>query len=508
MAEVFLEARGVSKAFVGVKALDNVDLTIGRGEIHCLIGENGSGKSTLIKIIGGVYKADSGSVKIEGKELHEHGIQAIESIRAGVQIIYQDLSLFPNLTVAENISINQMLESNQQTVNWKTIQQEAKKALDEIGEEINLNERVENLSMAKKQIIAISRALTQNAKLIIMDEATSAITKEEVDYLFSIIMKLKERGISILFVSHKLSEVFEISENITVLKDGKQIGVYPTSDLDNDKLVYLMTGRELESSPYIYNKKVKNETLLLEVENLNKERQFHNISFTLEKGEILGITGLIGSGRTEVAQALFGLNRPDSGTIRMHGEIFDVRSPEDAIKHGIALLPEERHGQGLFDEQPIGSNIVITILKTLLAKFGLLSPRKRKESGDNWIEKLEIKTPSSENPVNSLSGGNQQRVVLAKWLATNPDVFILDGPTIGIDIGSKHTIHEIIRDLAEKGMGIIMISDEIQEILDNCNRVLLMSNGRIIKEVDDSTTTTAEELFDIVARSYEEELGA
>ncbi len=508
MAEVFLEAKGVSKTFVGVKALDNVDLTIGKGEIHCLIGENGSGKSTLIKIIGGVYRADSGSIEIEGKELHEHGMQAIESIRAGVQIIYQDLSLFPNLTVAENISINQMLESNQQTVNWKNVQEEAQKALNEIGEKIDLNERVENLSMAKKQIIAISRALTQNAKLIIMDEATSAITKEEVDHLFSIILKLKERGISILFVSHKLSEVFEISENITILKDGKQIGVYPTSELDNDKLVYLMTGRELEYSPYIYKKEMAEEIPLLSVENLNKERQFHDINFSLQKGEILGITGLIGSGRTEVAQALFGLNRPDSGTVRMKGKALEIKSPEDAIRHGLALLPEDRHNQGLFEEQSIGDNIVITILKSLLAKLSLLSPVKRKDAGNRWIEKLAIKTPTGDNPVNSLSGGNQQRVVLAKWLATEPEVFILDGPTIGIDIGSKHTIHEIIRDLAGKGMGIIMISDEIQEILDNCNRVLLMSNGRMIKEVEDSTTTTAEELFDIVTRSYEGEVGA
>ena len=508
MSEVFLEARGVSKTFVGVKALDNIDLSIGKGEIHCLIGENGSGKSTLIKIIGGVYKADSGSVLIEGRELHEHGTKAIESIRAGVQIIYQDLSLFPNLTVAENISINQMLESGQQSVNWKSIRESAKKALDEIGEDIDLDERVENLSMAKKQIIAISRALTQNAKLIIMDEATSAITKEEVDHLFSIITKLKERGISILFVSHKLSEVFEISENITIIKDGKMVGVYPTSELDNDKLVYLMTGRNLEYAPYIYNKEMKEETPLLSVENLNKENQFSNINFNLQRGEILGITGLIGSGRTEVAQALFGLNRPDSGTIRMRGKEVSVRTPEDAINHGIALLPEDRHNEGLFETQSIGDNIVITILKSLLVKLKLLSPLKRKDAGNNWVSKLAIKTPTADNPVNSLSGGNQQRVVLAKWLATEPDVFILDGPTIGIDIGSKHTIHEIIRDLAEKGMGIIMISDEIQEILDNCNRVLLMSNGKIIKEVEDSTTTNAEELFDIVTRTYESEAGA
>ncbi len=501
MSEVFLEARKVSKTFVGVKALDNVDLTIGKGEIHCLIGENGSGKSTLIKIIGGVYKADSGSISIEGKVLH--GMQAIESIRAGVQIIYQDLSLFPNLTVAENISINQMLESNRQTVNWKSIRNSARKALEEIGEDIDLNERVENLSMAKKQIIAISRALTQNAKLIIMDEATSAITKEEVDHLFSIILKLKERGISILFVSHKLSEVFEISENITIIRDGKKVGVYPTSELDNERLVSLMTGRKLEYSPYQYNREQKEETPLLSVRNLSKAGDFTDISFELQKGEILGITGLIGSGRTEVAQALFGLNKPDSGTILKNGREISISNPRDAIKNGISLLPEDRLSQGLFITQSISDNIVITILKSFIDRFLLLNPVKKKQSGENWVDRLSIKTPTGEAPVNSLSGGNQQRVVLAKWLATNPDIFILDGPTIGIDIGSKHTIHEIIRGLAEKGMGIIIISDEIQEILDNCNRVLLMSKGRLIKEVEDSTSTTAEQLFDIIASNYE-----
>lgn len=507
MAEVFLEVKNISKSFVGVKALEDVSLTIGKGEIHCLIGENGSGKSTLIKIIGGVYRADSGTITIEGKELHK--VRAIESIRSGVQIIYQDLSLFPNLTVAENISINQMLESNQQKVNWKQIRETSKKALEEIGEsDIPLDERVENLSMANKQIIAISRALTQSAKLIIMDEPTSAITKEEVDHLFSIILKLKKRGISILFVSHKLSEVFEISENITILRDGKKVGQYPTSELDNEKLIYIMTGRNLEFSPYIYSEKLRQEKPLLEARSMCKINQFSDINFTLQKGEILGITGLIGSGRTEIAQALFGLNRLDSGEIWMNGELTDIRNPEDAINYGLALLPEDRLNQGLFDVQSISDNIIVTILKKFLNKIGLLNSVKRQNAGNDWVEKLKIKTPNSLNPVNSLSGGNQQRVVLAKWLATLPKVFILDGPTIGIDIGSKHTIHNIIRKLAEEGMGIIMISDEIQEILDNCNRVILMSKGRIVKEIEDSRTTNADELYEIVTQDTTAEVNA
>ncbi len=506
MADVFLEARNISKTFVGVKALDNVDLTIGKGEIHCLIGENGSGKSTLIKVIGGIHKADSGTVSIEGNVLS--GKDAIESIRAGVQIIYQDLSLFPNLTVAENISINQLVETDQQFVNWKQVKETAKKALAEIGEDIDLDERVENLSVAKKQIIAISRALTQNAKLIIMDEATSAITSEEVKHLFSIILRLKERGIATLFVSHKLSEVFEIAENITILRDGKLLGVYPSGELTEERLAYVMTGRKLEFEPYIYESEKFPETPLIEVKNLTKEGQFTDINFQIRPGEIVGIIGLIGSGRTEVVESIFGISQADSGSIYIEGEKVAIRNPRDGMRHGIAFLPEDRLTQGLFDVQSIGDNIVITVIKNFLKKSKLLDVIKKRDCEYDWVDKLAIKTPTPKNPANSLSGGNQQRVVLAKWLATNPKIFILDGPTIGIDIGSKHTIHEIIRDLARQGMGILIISDEAQEILDNCNRGLIMSNGKIIKEFNDSRAITKDELLDIVARRVEVGAGA
>lgn len=498
MSEFFLEVKHICKSFVGVKALNDVSLSIRKGEIHCLIGENGSGKSTLIKIIGGVTKADSGSVMVSGKELR--GTNAIESIREGVQIIYQDLSLFPNLTVAENIAINQLLEKDQRKVNWKRIRESAKTALMEIGEtDISLDERVENLSMATKQIIAISRALTQNAKLIIMDEATSAITREEVDHLFSIIQNLKKRGIAILFVSHKLSEVLEISENISIIRDGGMVGTYPVGGLDQTRLVYLMTGRKIENEPYVFDeKKYLSDVPLLEVRELSKDHQFSHISFSLRAGEILGITGLIGSGRTEVAHAIFGLNPPDSGTVLLNGRTLDIKKPTDAIAEGIALLPEDRLNEGLFQKQSINDNIVITILDRFLNKTGFLDKGKRKEAGDNWIDSLSIKTPDGNNPVNSLSGGNQQRVVLAKWLATDPKVFILDGPTIGIDIGSKHNIHAIIRSLARQGMGIVMISDEIQEVLDNCNRILLMSRGRILSEITDVNAISAEQIYETV----------
>ncbi|MDR3166300.1 MAG: sugar ABC transporter ATP-binding protein [Treponema sp.] len=496
MVDLFLEVKNITKTFEGVKALDNVDLSIGKGEIRCLVGENGSGKSTLIKIIGGVHKPDSGTITIDGVETKN--LTSIESIHSGVQIIYQDLSLFPNMTVAENIAMNQMVESNSRVINWKTIYGEAKKALEEIGEEIDLNEKVANLSMARKQIVAISRALTQNAKLIIMDEATSAITKEEVNHLFEVISQLRKKGISILFVSHKLNEVFEIAEQVTIIKDGKKVGDYPACELDNDKLVFLMTGQKFKAEPYQFD--AAGADTVLSVRNLTKVGQFSNVSFDLKRGEILGITGLIGSGRTETALALFGLNPPDSGEIRLRGRTVAITGPAGAIANGIAYLPEDRLSQGLFVEQSIGNNIIITILTELLNNIKILVTGRQEEAKNHWIKKLAIKTPSHLAPANSLSGGNQQRVVLAKWLAINPAVFILDGPTIGIDIGSKHNIHEIIRGLAKEGMAIIMISDEISEILDNCNRVLIMAKGRIVKEITNASQVNAEDVFEAISR--------
>lgn len=495
MSELFLELKNITKTFVGVKALDNVDISIGKGEIHCLVGENGSGKSTLIKIIGGVHRPDSGTVTINGTEFKN--INSIESIRAGIQIIYQDLSLFPNMTVAENIAMSQILESNNTVISWKKVYQEAKKALEEIGENIDLNERVENLSIARKQIVAISRALTQNARLIIMDEATSAITKDEVDHLFEVILKLQKKGIAILFVSHKLNEVFQIAERVTIIKDGKKVGVYPASELNNDKMVFLMTGQNFKAEPYKHEGAGES---VLSVEGLTKTGQFSDINFDLRKGEILGVIGLLGSGRTEMALSLFGLNRPDSGEIKVNGKPVVIHSPRDAISAGIAFLPEDRLTQGLFISHSIGNNIIITVLNELLNRFRILVKSKMNSEKNVWIKKLAIKTPSHRSPASSLSGGNQQRVVIAKWLATKPAIFILDGPTIGIDIGSKHNIHKVIRDLARNGMSIIMISDEIPEILDNCNRVLVMAGGRIIKEIKDSSKMREEELFNIVSR--------
>jgi simple sugar transport system ATP-binding protein len=330
-----------------------------------------------------------------------------------------------------------------------------------------------------------------------MDEATSAITRDEVVHLFEVIAKLQKKGIAVLFVSHKLNEIFEIAERVTIIKDGKKIGVYPAAELNNDKMVFLMTGQNFKVEPYRFNDTAEP---VLSVKGLSKAGQFSGISFDLKKGEILGVTGLLGSGRTEVALSIFGLNKPDSGEIAINGKSITINSPQDAIAAGIAYLPEDRLTQGLFAEQSIGNNIIITVLNKLLNRFKILVKSKMDTEKNDWIKKLAIKTGAYRYPASSLSGGNQQRVVLAKWLATKPKVFILDGPTIGIDIGSKHNIHEVIRGLARDGMSIIMISDEIPEILDNCNRVLVMSEGRITKEIENSIDISGEQLFDLVSR--------
>lgn len=491
----FLEANNISKSFDGVRALDGVNISIDAGEIHCLVGENGSGKSTLIKIIGGVLKPDSGEIRING-EFFAPG-HAIDSIRQGIQIIYQDLSLFPNLSVAENISLNQLIEKGNPFVSQKDVIKTAEKALKEIEEDCDLFEKVENLSMSKRQVVAISRALTQNARLIIMDEPTSAITKAEVDHLFSVIMRLQVKGIATLFVSHKLGEVFEIAENVTIIRDGRKIGEYPAKELDNDKLTFLMTGQKIEFTPYQRDPQHFADDKLLEIKNLSRKGHYQNVNLSVQRGDILGITGLIGSGRTELALSLFGLNKPDSGEIILEGKSVEINSAEDAMKLGVGYLPQDRLVQGLFVEKSIGSNIVVTVVEKLLNRLKLISGDKRKNVVDKWIDDLKIKTPSAAMPASSLSGGNQQRVVLAKWLATNLKLFILDGPTIGIDIASKSNIHDIIRSFARGGVGIIMISDEIPEVLQHCNRVLVMREGKMVVEIEDIQNTSESYIFDI-----------
>jgi simple sugar transport system ATP-binding protein len=489
MAEEFLTLENISKSFSGVRALRNVDLTIHRGEIRCLVGENGSGKSTLIKVMSGVVTPDEGRIVIEGR--HYRSLQPINAIREGIQTIYQDFSLFPNLTVAENVALNYQLSRKRRLLDWKEVHSVAEEAIGRIGVEIDLNAYVGDLSVADKQLIAISRALLQNAELIIMDEPTSALTGREIDSLFRVVRNLQETGISILFVSHKLNEVLEIADSVTVLRNGMKVADGPVSDFDWRTLAYHMTGREIRETSYEGPDELP-ATSLLKVEGLTKKGKFSDISFQLFAGEIVGITGLLDSGRTELATALFGLEPADSGSVYIDGQPVKIKNTHDATSRGIGYVPEDRLTQGLFLPQSISKNIIASKVHDLVGRFKLLDSNKVESEVNSWVRDLSIVTPSPLLPAQSLSGGNQQRVVLAKWLATMPKILILNGPTVGVDVGSKADIHSIIRKLAQEGMGVLIMSDDIPEILQNCNRILLMRRGRIVEEFLGSSISETE----------------
>lgn len=490
MVEPFLRLKNVSKHYAGVTALAGVDFTVEQGEVHCLAGENGSGKSTMIKIISGIVAPDAGSeIEIEGQPVRHH--HAIDAIDRGIQVIYQDLSLFPNLTVAENIALGQMVASHVKLVDWKELRRVAEAAMARINVRLPLDAVVSEISIADQQLVAICRALTRGVKLLIMDEPTASLTKKEVDSLLSVVMDMKSKGIATLFVSHKLDEVLAIADRVSVIRDGQIVGVYPGSELDDEKLTLLMTGRKVEYQRFATDLSAAQEPIL-ECRQISRTSEYEDISFCLYPGEILGITGLLGSGRTEMALSLFGVSQPDSGEILVNGKPVQIRSIQDAVSHGISYVPENRLTQGLINTQPVSSNVIVTTLDSLVNRLRLFDAGKVSESISHWVSDLAIKVPSVDSPVQTLSGGNQQRVVLAKWIATHPKVLILDGPTIGIDVAAKFAIHEIIRDLARQGIAIVLISEEIPEVYNNCNRVLVMHKGRILQEFDTAKCTPEE----------------
>lgn len=487
MVNNVIAVRGVSKAFAGVQALDDVSLEIAPGEIHCLAGENGSGKSTLIKVISGVHSPDAGAVELGGEVFGR--LSPMDAISHGVQVIYQDFSVFPNLSVMENLALTAELAQRRRFVNWRRMREVAAEAIAKINVNIDLDAKVGSLSVAQKQLVAIARALMSDAKLIIMDEPTTALTKREVTALFKIILDLKSRGIATLFVSHKLEEVFEISEKFTIIRNGKHVITCLPEDLDHKKFSFYMTGREFEGTRFA--PELDATDPILEVSGLSAHGAFTDVDLSLRPGEILGITGLLGSGRTELALALFGALKVDEGEIRIDGKPVVLNGVRSAIAHGIGYVPEDRLTEGLFLERSIGSNIVIAEIDSFVSA-GVLDQRRADVEAQRWIDELRIATPDADNAVSTLSGGNQQRIVLAKWLATNPRVLILNGPTVGVDIGSKHDIHRVLRDLAAKGLAVIIISDDIPEVIQNCNRVLVMNAGRIVSELDPDRTSEAD----------------
>ena len=478
-SDEFISLKNTSKFFGQVKALKNINLTFNKGEVHCLAGKNGCGKSTLFKIISGVHNPEPGSeIILNGKSYTKLNPQL--SIENGIQVIYQDLSLFPNLSVAENIAIQNHLAWTKGLVSKKNMDTIALEAMHKVGVSLPLTKLVEKLSIAECQLVAICRAMASDAKLVIMDEPTASLTRTEVNNLIKVVKDLKGKGITVVFVSHKLDEVMEISDRITVIRDGKTIGTYPAQDVDSNELGFLMTGQRFNHTPI--GKYSAGGVIKFEAVNLNKKGQFNNINLKVHAGEIVSLTGLLGSGRTELCLALFGMVSIDSGEIRVNDKSVSLQSNRDAIKNGIGYVSEDRMSTGLIMEQSIQSNTTVSILPKLKKKSGLFDYIKAGKIVERLISSLSIKVSDSTLPMTSLSGGNAQRISIAKWIAAEPEILILDSPTVGVDIANKESIYTIIQDLAKTGIAIIMVSDEIPEVFYNSHRVLVMKSGEITHE--------------------------
>lgn len=484
-----LELKGIYKSFTGHRVLNNIDLTIYPGEVVCLAGENGCGKSTLIKIISGVYDADSGSVSLGG--IYFPRLDPVVSIKQGVQVIYQDFSVFPNLTVAENISLGMQLVEGNRIMHWKQAHEQAKRALETIGISMDLDEEVSRLSVAQKQVVAISRAILQDARLIIMDEPTTALTNREIERLYEIIRGLAAKGIAVMFVSHKLEEIFAVCDRIVVIRNGIKVADEVVENFNREDLPFYMTGERIAEEPFEYHPQAEIPTL--EVRGLCQEGAFRDISFNLFPGEILGITGQLGSGRTELAKALFGIGKITNGQIIVHGEEQHFRDIQDAKKARIGYVPEDRLSEGLFMQRSLKDNFSAATIDRKRKWGFLVDAKKVAEEALRRISELHINADDTDVLANTFSGGNQQRIVIGKWLATEPEILILNGPTVGVDIKSKSEIHRILRELASQGMCIIMISDDVGELMTTTNRIMVMNRGRIIYE--SSTCDTSADIL-------------
>ncbi|BBE74612.1 sugar ABC transporter ATP-binding protein [Oharaeibacter diazotrophicus] len=479
----------ISKVFGGVRALDDVSFEVGRGEVHCLAGENGCGKSTLIKIISGVYTPEPGAV-MEYFGRPETGVTPNAARAHGIAVIWQDLALFGEMTVAENIAFETLVGGRPRLVSDAALRATAAAALGRLGVDLDLDARVATLAIADRQVVAIARALVSDARLIFMDEPTASLTQAETDKLLDVVRTLSARGVAIVFVSHRLAEVLEIASRVTVIRDGRLVGVFPASSLTQGKLTELMTGRTFERG--ISARDVAANPVAIEVKGLTRRGEFEDVDLTIRAGEVVGLTGLIGAGRTELAHVLFGMARPDRGAIRLAGREVRFRSNREAIAAGVAYVSEDRLQLGLVQPQSIADNLTLTVLPALSDRNGLVSPARKADLVARWIRDLAVKIGRPEDAVSTLSGGNQQRIVLAKWLATGPKVLILDCPTVGVDVGAREGIFRVVRDLAERGLAILLISDEVSEVHMNADRILHMAGGRIVGEYDPRVASIAD----------------
>jgi len=469
-----LQIAGAAKRFGGVHALIDANLTLYAGEIHALLGENGAGKSTLLKSLAGVHQLDAGSIRLFGRDFNVSGTRGSQD--QGIAVIYQEPSLFPDLTLAENVFVGRQLGKGLK-VDWREMNRRAGELFVRLGVPLDPSRRARGLSIADQQIVEIAKALSLNAKVIVMDEPTAALSGSETERLFGVARSLRNEGAALVFVSHRLDEVMELCHRVTVLRDGATVATAAISEVDIDQIVKWMVGREVSE---LFPKVASNigETIL-KVEGLSREGQFDDISFDVKSGEIVGVAGLVGSGRSEVVRAIFGVDKYDSGSVEFLGEKLKRNSPGEAMQRGIAFVPEDRRQQGLFMPISILKNISITMLKTL-SNFGLVSRSQELAEGEEWSRKLQIKFNSINDSVDRLSGGNQQKVVLAKWLSTRPRLLIIDEPTRGIDVGTKSEVHRFISEQASRGLGILMISSELPEVLGMADKVLVMREGRLV----------------------------
>ncbi|PHV70249.1 D-xylose ABC transporter ATP-binding protein [Sporanaerobium hydrogeniformans] len=477
MSNYILELKDVVKTFGGVTALNNVQFQLKRGEVHALMGENGAGKSTFIKVITGVHQPDSGIMLLEGESITLHSTS--DSAKLGIAAIYQHVTAFPDLSVTENIFMGQEIMTPFHTYNWTAMTKRAKALIAPLSQDIDVTKPMNTLSVAQQQLVEIAKALSRDARIIIMDEPTASLTKTECEELYQIVERLRDDGVSIIFITHKFEDMYRLATRVTVFRDSQYIGTWDVDKISNSKLIAEMVGRELDQMyPH---KTSKIGDVVLEVNKLSKEGYFKDISFKVRKGEILALTGLVGAGRTEVCQTLFGIMTADSGSILLEGNELTIKSPIDALKNGIGLLPEDRQLQGLVCELPIYQNVSAPVLKNFLKK-GLLDQEAEIANAIELCSKIQVKAKDIVAPPSSLSGGNQQKVVFSKLLSCDLKVLILDEPTKGIDVGAKYSIYEIMNELASNGYAIIVVSSEMPEVLGTADRIVVMKSGRVTGE--------------------------
>ena len=477
--EVILDIQNITKTFPGVRALSNVSFQVKKGSVHALVGENGAGKSTLIKILTGVYHADEGRFLFKGEEAHV--TKPLEAQKLGLSVVHQELKLSETLSVAENIFLGRPFMTKAHLVDWKKLRVEAKKLLDSLNVDLDVNREVFRLSIAQKQIVEICKAMSFESDLLIMDEPSATLTDRELDCLFNIIDILKARGVTIIYISHRMEEIFRIADTVTVLRDGFHVDTLPVTDVDRPKLIAMMVGRDLANE---YPKlEAEIGDVMLEVKNLSTKNLLHDVNFTVRKGEIVGFSGLVGAGRTETARCVFGADKRTSGEFFINGKKVEINSVIDAVKHKIALAPEDRKQQGLVLIHSVNYNTSIVKLDNVCTG-GLLDSKKEKALAQKYIDMMATATPSTEQEVRLLSGGNQQKVVLSKWLAVDSDILFFDEPTRGIDVGAKAEIYKLMCKLAQAGKAVIMISSDMPELIGICDRIYVMREGTISGEVE------------------------